>query len=80
MELQLFDGMFNRGEVLDLVARMIEVKIRYHEGKIEKSSGEDDIKMRERKIKQLQEELFRCRQQLTRNGDVQVSARILFDS
>lgn len=80
MELQLIDGVFNRGEILDMVARMIEVKIRYHEAKIEKAAGEDDVKMREKKIKQLQEELFRCRQTLTRNGDVRVTAQINFDA
>ena len=31
MELQLIDGVFNRGEILDLVARMVEVKISYNE-------------------------------------------------
>lgn len=80
MELQLIEGVFNRGEILDLVARMVEVKIRYHEEKIEKSAGEDDIKMREKKIKQLQEELFQCRQTLTRNGDVHVLAQVTFDA
>jgi hypothetical protein len=79
MELQLIDGVFNRGEILDIVARMTELKIKYHESKIEKSAGEDDIKMREKKIKQLQEELLQCRQALTRNGDVYVSAQIKFD-
>lgn len=80
MELQLIEGVFNRHELMDIISRMIDVKINYHVDKIEKSSDEDDIKMRERKIRQLQETMHSCRQTLKNQDDVQVSARILIDA
>jgi hypothetical protein len=80
MELQLIEGVFNRNELMDIISRMIDVKINYHVDKIEKSADEDDIKMRERKIRQLQETMHTCRHTLKNQDDVQVSARILIDA
>jgi hypothetical protein len=59
--IQLFDGSFEPKEVLDLLTQIIQVKIRYHEGKISSLSNEEDIKMRENRIKLLQKELFETR-------------------
>lgn len=62
MELQLIKGHFGAHDALDLITQMIDVKIKFQEGKIHDESTEEDVKMRERRIKQLQKELFEARQ------------------
>jgi hypothetical protein len=58
MEIHLIQGEFNPKDALDLVTKMIHVKIKYHESKISENSSEEDIKYRETKIKKLQKELY----------------------
>jgi hypothetical protein len=56
---------------------MIHVKIKYHENKISKSSNEEDMKYRETKIKNLQKELYKLRNDLdSKNGNVTMNASI----
>jgi hypothetical protein len=57
----LIQGQFSRQEALELITKLIAVKIRFHEDKIRDSSQEEDIKMRETRIKQLQKELYELR-------------------
>jgi len=57
MDLQLIQGHFTAEDTIDIVTQMINIKIRYHESKIGKSSNEEDIKMREQRIKLLQQDL-----------------------
>ncbi len=64
MELQLIKGHFTPQDAVDLITRIIDVKVKYHEGKITSESSEEDIKMREKRIKQLQKELFEVRQHI----------------
>ena len=59
--LQLLKGSFTKEEALNILTKMVDVKIRYHEDKIHSSSNEEDIKMRENRIKQLQKELYEAR-------------------
>lgn len=59
--IQLIQGSFSKEEAIHLIAKMIDVKIKYHEDKIGKSDNEEDIKMRETRIKQLQKELYEAR-------------------
>lgn len=66
MELQLIKGHFTPQDAVDLITRIIDIKIKYHEGKITSKSSEEDIKMREKRIKQLQKELFEVRQYIGR--------------
>ena len=54
MNLQLINGKFSKNEVTELIHKMIQVKIDYHEQKIKHSDSEEDIKFREHKIKSLQ--------------------------
>ena len=65
MELQLIKGHFTAPDAVDIITRIINVKIKYHEGKINAASNEEDIKMREQRIKKLQKELFEVRQHLS---------------
>jgi hypothetical protein len=46
---------------------MIQIKIKYHENKINNLSNEEDIKIRENKIKELQKELYELRNNLNNN-------------
>jgi hypothetical protein len=66
VKLQLIEGRFEANEAIEIITRLIQVKIKFHEGKIRNQSSEDDIKMREKRIKQLQKELFEIRQVLGR--------------
>lgn len=64
MKLTLMKGSFEKEDCLDLLQQMIEVKIKFHEKKVMKGENEEDIKMRERRIKELQSELMNARKQI----------------
>lgn len=57
MELQLINAQFDAKDALDILTQMFNVKIKYHENKITGASCEEEIKMRENKIKSLQKEI-----------------------
>jgi hypothetical protein len=61
MDLELIHGQFDRKDAIDLLTQFFHVKIKFHENKISSESNEEDIKMREKKIKRLQKELFEAR-------------------
>ncbi len=61
MKIQLIQGQFSSKDAIDIIAQMIHVKIKFHEGKIAQHANEEDIKMRERRIKELQKDLFEVR-------------------
>ncbi len=67
MEVKLITGSFEQREALDLITRLIDVKIRFHEERIRKSDQEEDIKQRESKIIRLQQDLFTIRQAFGRS-------------
>ena len=64
MTIQLIHGQFNANEAIEIITKMIHVKIKYHENKIADNSNEEDIKNRETKIKHLQKELFEARKEM----------------
>jgi len=77
ISIQLIQGTFNSKEVVEIITEMIHVKIKYHENKISKSSNEEDMKYRETKIKNLQKELYKIRNDLdSKNGNVTMNALI----
>ena len=61
LKMDLVKGSFSKHDALDIIAQLIDVKIRYHERMITSDSGEEDIKMRERRIRDLQRDLFDMR-------------------
>ncbi|HNP21078.1 MAG TPA: hypothetical protein PKM63_01410 [Panacibacter sp.] len=65
MNLQLIQGQFSAGDAIDILTKMVEVKIKFHEAKILSQLNEEDIKMRENRIKQLQKELVEIRNFIT---------------
>jgi predicted nuclease with TOPRIM domain len=67
MEIKLIDGEFSTKESLELITKMIHIKIKYHETKITEKSTEEDIKWRETKIKRLQKELYDLRKNWAEN-------------
>ncbi len=64
MNLSLIQGEFSPQDALDLISRMIQIKIEYHETRIHKELTEEDIKFRETKIRNLQNELHLLRNHL----------------
>lgn len=81
MDIQLIKGEFIATDALDLITKMIHIKIRYHEDKILKENNEEDIKMRERKIKQLQKDLYEARNKIEKNNSkINLSGQINFNN
>ena len=50
----LVEGTFTQAQAIALITELYDVKIRFHESMIQGNTMEEDIKMRERKIKSLQ--------------------------
>ena len=68
-------------KAFDLITKMIHVKIKYHEDKILKDNSEEDIKMREAKIKQLQKDLYNTRNSMENNkSKIKLQAQINFNN
>ncbi|MEO7119558.1 MAG: hypothetical protein ABIY62_00595 [Ginsengibacter sp.] len=65
MNIQLIQGSFSAQDALELITKMVHLKIKFHEDKIHSLSDEEDIKMREKRIKQLQKELYEVRNFIT---------------
>ena len=68
MNIQLIQGNFSAKDAIDIITQMIHIKIKFHESKINSNSNEEDIKMREKKIKQLQKDLFEARKHIEKKG------------
>jgi hypothetical protein len=58
MKIQLLNRNFSGQEAMEILTKMIQVKIQFHEQKINKISGEEEIKMLENRIKITRKELF----------------------
>ncbi|TDB68112.1 hypothetical protein [Arundinibacter roseus] len=67
MKIHLIDGHFESRETIELLTQLVHVKIKFQESKITAASVEEDIKMREKRIKELQKELFEVRQFVAQN-------------
>lgn len=77
MNLSLMNGHFSPEEAMDLITQMIQTKIKFHENKITISDHSEDIKMREKKIIQLQNTLLEVRIYLREHaGNINVQACI----
>jgi hypothetical protein len=67
--LQLIQGSFEKEDVLDLITELVQVKIRYHENKIGRSENEEDIERREGRIRQLQMDLAKLREEFNQQSN-----------
>jgi len=75
--MNLISGQFPKEDALDILTRMVHAKISYHEQKIHGSLNEEDIKMRENRIKQLQKDLYDCRREMDqKEGMIRLSAQL----
>lgn len=59
--INLINGTFSREEAINLITELVEVKLRFHENRIDQHTNEEDIKQREKRIKELQNDLARLR-------------------
>ena len=53
---------------IEIISQMVHIKIKFQEDKIHYSSSEEEIKMRETRIKQLQSDLSNMRKFVEQNG------------
>ena len=59
---------------------MILVKIKFYENKIDNANNEGDVKMREKKIHQLQKNLFEVKKMLEAKGEgLNLNTELLMD-
>lgn len=77
MDIQLLKGNFTQSEALDLLTQLVHVKIKFHESKIEKSDNEEDIKMRENRIKQLFQDFYEAKQLILKQKQCDLNAEII---
>lgn len=78
--MQLIKGTYSKEDALEIVQQIIRVKIRFHEEKISLSDQEEDIKMRERRIKDLQHDLAAFRKEIAaQEGSVNMNALLNLD-
>jgi hypothetical protein len=77
MKITLIQGQFNKDEAIELITQLINVKIRFHEQKISNTMNEEDLKMRESKIKRLQNELYDTRKEFEKiEGSIDLKSEI----
>ncbi len=71
MELSLIKGQFTAEDSLELLNQLVQVKIRFHENQIKAGAEEEDVRMRESRISELQRELADIRKKIM-SGDSRV--------
>jgi hypothetical protein len=70
MKVKLIKGLFSPSDANDIITYMILVKIKFHENRINLTTSEEDIKVYERRIKELQKDLFFIRRYIEAKGPV----------
>ena len=77
MKIHLIQGQFTGKDAITIITKMIDVKIKFQEEKIKSSDNEEDVKMRETRIKNLQKELYESRKQIeSHRGAVSLESEI----
>lgn len=80
MNIQLIQGHFSTQDAIDIITQIINVKIKFHENKIDNAHNEEDIKMREQRIKQLQQSLQESRSHINSQGEmVSITSELSFN-
>ena len=80
MQMNLIQGQFEKNDALHLITQFVHAKIRYHEDKIAQSANEEDIKMRENRIKELQRDLYELRKALdAQSSSLSLQAKLEID-
>lgn len=68
MNLQLIKGQYTPDEALSMITQWVQATIAFHENKIDKSQSEEDIKMREQRIKSIQQEFHEIQKVIKGSG------------
>lgn len=55
--MQLIKGTYSKEDALEIIQQIIQIKVKFHEEKISLTDNEEDIKRREKRIKDLQSDL-----------------------
>ncbi len=77
MKIQLIEGNFEAKEALDILTKLIHVKIKYNEDKINNSINYDEIELRLNRIKRLQKNLFDIKKHIdAQEGKITVQSSI----
>lgn len=78
MKIALLQGSFSPKEIEKIITELIQVKIKFHEEKIQSSEQEETIKMREKRIIKLQNDIKEVRTLLkNKNSLINVNAEIV---
>jgi hypothetical protein len=80
MKIQLIQGKFNAQDAMELVSKMIHMKIKFHESRITNTCSEEDIKMRESKIKHLQKDLYEARNFISREKIINLESELFLNT
>jgi len=67
MKISLIKGAFEAEDLLEIITQMIHVKIKFHEEQIKFNDSEEHMKMREKRIVELQRDLFELRNVIKHN-------------
>lgn len=77
MNISFIKGSFETRELEDLLANLYKIKIKFHEDKIMKTDDMEMIKMREKRIIDLQRDLNRIKELLSKSdGRIDVESQI----
>ena len=78
MKIQLIKGAFSKNDTEKLLVDLIDIKIKFHENKILATDNEEDIKMREKRIKELQKNLSEVKSLIhSMNKECEIESEIL---
>ena len=67
---KLIQGKFSANDAVDIITQLVQVKIKFHENKITNTSNEEDSKLEEKRIKELQNELQSLRTNILSRGEL----------
>lgn len=79
MNITLIQGQFSSTDAIELLTKMVHVQIKFHENKICNTNNEEDVKMREKKIIQLQKYLFESNESMSKKTVVGLNSVITID-
>lgn len=81
MKIELIKGSYSTQDTIDLISQLIHVKIKHLENQIEKTHNEEDIKMRESRIKQIQKEFYELKTALMKKDNMlTIESRIMVEA
>lgn len=68
-DISLIKGRFNKSTAENLITQLFQVKIRHHERRIAELENEEDIKQCEKRIIELQKDLYQITNYLKRHDE-----------